>query len=93
MPYNIRNNCREYLLSVFLGGMIGKEPLKVQNGHAIEVPELSSNIEVANERLFIQTNYANNTADVKSLLTASSDTDVIVHSIYYQVILGRNIQL
>ena len=63
--------------------MIGEEPLKVQNGHVIKVPELSFNVEEADERLFIHINHAINTTNVISLLIASSDTDVFVCAIYY----------
>lgn len=79
----LQNQERLSGVSVFLSGMIGEEPLKVQNGHVIKVPELSSNVEEADERLFIHLNHAINTSNVKSLLIASSDTDVFVCSIYY----------
>ena len=64
--------------SVFLSGMIREKPLKVQNGHVVKVPELNSNVEEADERLFIHINHAINTTNVKSLLTASSDTCICV---------------
>lgn len=81
--YVLQNQERLSRVSVFLSGMIGEEPLKVQNGHIVKVPELSSNVEEADERLFIHINHAVNNTNVKSLLIASSDTDVFVCAIYY----------
>ena len=49
----------------------------------VKVPELSSNVEEADERLFIPIHHAVNTTNVKSVLNASSDTDVFVCAIYY----------
>ena len=68
---------------MFLSGMIDEEPLKLQNDQVTEVSELISILDEADERLFIHINHAVETANVESLLTASSDTDALVYAVHY----------
>lgn len=81
--YTLQHKDRLSRVTVFLSGMIGEEALKLQKGQVTEVPELSSTVEEADERLFIHINHAVKTANVESLLIASSDTDVFVCAIHY----------
>lgn len=55
--YALQHQERLSRVIVFLSGMIGEEALKVQNGHVTKVPDLSSTVEEADERLFIHINY------------------------------------
>ena len=47
------------------------------------MPQLSSALEEADERLFIHVNHAVTETHVENLLIASSDTDVIICAVHY----------
>lgn len=81
--YVMQHQERLSRVTVFLSGMVEEEALKIHNGHVTKVPELSSTVEEADERLFIHINHAVKTSNVTTLLIASSDTDVFVCAVYY----------
>ena len=79
----IQNKDRLDRITVYLSDVIDEKAIKLKNGQVIEVPQLSSTLEEADERLFIHVNHAVKETHAENLLITSSDTDVFVCAVHF----------